>query len=116
MACRTERERGKAADIVAGHAESGLSVAAYCRRRNIPLSSFYFMRRKVQASRSVTMHGGGNKRGGFVPVEIKPDGRADGPSAVLTVTFPGGMVVRTPGTPELMREICDSLLRAEGLA
>jgi hypothetical protein len=33
---------------------SGLPVAAFCRRANVPVSSFYYWRRRVQASASFT--------------------------------------------------------------
>lgn len=45
------RESGAAARwraIIRGHAESGLSVAAYCRRARVPQSSFYAWRRKLR--------------------------------------------------------------------
>ena len=45
------RESGAAArwrEIVRGHADSGLSVAAYCRRARVPQSSFYAWRRKLR--------------------------------------------------------------------
>jgi hypothetical protein len=35
-------------EIVRGHADSGLSVAAYCRRARVPASSFYAWRRKLR--------------------------------------------------------------------
>ena len=35
-------------EIVRGQAESGLSVAAYCRRARVPASSFYAWRRKLR--------------------------------------------------------------------
>ena len=35
-------------EVVRGHAESGLSVAAYCRRVRVPASSFYAWRRKLR--------------------------------------------------------------------
>jgi transposase-like protein len=34
--------------VVRAHAESGLSVAAYCRRARVPQSSFYAWRRKLR--------------------------------------------------------------------
>ena len=46
------RKRGDSAvrwrDIVRGHADSGLSVAAYCRRARVPQSSFFAWRRKLR--------------------------------------------------------------------
>jgi transposase-like protein len=51
------RESGAAArwrDVVRGHAESGLSVAAYCRRARVPASSFYAWRRKLQEGGTFT--------------------------------------------------------------
>jgi integrase len=41
-------------EIVRGHAQSGLSVAAYCRRARGPQSSFYAWRRKLRRSASFT--------------------------------------------------------------
>ena len=35
-------------EIVRGQAESGLSVAAYCRRARVPQSSFFAWRRKLR--------------------------------------------------------------------
>jgi len=35
-------------EIVGGQAQSGLSVAAYCRRVRVPASSFYAWRRKLR--------------------------------------------------------------------
>jgi hypothetical protein len=48
---RKARESGAAArwrEVIRGHAESGLSVAAYCRRARVPQSSFYAWRRKLR--------------------------------------------------------------------
>lgn len=41
-------------EIVRGHAQSGLSVAAYCRRARVPQSSFYAWRRKLRRSATFT--------------------------------------------------------------
>ena len=41
-------------EIVRGQAQSGLSVAAYCRRARVPQSSFYAWRRKLRETAAFT--------------------------------------------------------------
>ena len=48
-------------EIVRGQADSGLSVAAYCRRARVPQSSFYAWRRKLRAA------------GTFAAVRVTPE-------------------------------------------
>jgi len=117
MARGVSKRRSWPADIIAGHAESGLSVAAYCRRHAIPVSSFYFKRRKLRGRDRDGMRAANSERRRFIPVEVKPDELGGSSTTMMvSVTFPSGVVVQAPGTPELMREVFGSLLRAEGLA
>jgi hypothetical protein len=48
-------------EIVRGHADSGLSVAAHCRRARVPQSSFYAWRRKLRDA------------GAFAEVRVTPE-------------------------------------------
>jgi transposase-like protein len=53
----TSKPRDSAAqwrEIVQGQVQSGLSVAAHCRRARVPQSSFYAWRRKLRRSASFT--------------------------------------------------------------
>lgn len=62
-------------EIVRGHADSGLSVAAYCRRARIPPGSFYAWRRKLRDAAV------------FAEVRVAPE------SSPLELVLPGGRSV-----------------------
>lgn len=86
-------------EIVRGQADSGLSVAAYCRRARVPASSFYYWRRKL---RDIAFNG--DDAGTFAEVRVRPapDPAADSGSAngqgALELHLPRGRrVIVRPG-------------------
>ena len=73
-------------EVVRAHAESGLSVAAYCRRAHVPLSSFYAWRRKLRDA------------GTFAEVRVTPEADSgDGPGALELRLPRGRCVIVHPG-------------------
>jgi hypothetical protein len=73
-------------EIVRGHAESGLSVAAYCRRARVPQSSFYAWRRKLRDA------------GTFAEVRVTPEAdAADDLGALELHLRRGRRVIVRPG-------------------
>ena len=57
-------------EIVRDHADSGLSVSAYCRRARVPASSFYHWRRKLREAG--TLHETGGSPAPFTEVRLTP--------------------------------------------
>ena len=102
--------------LVERHAGSGLSITAYCRKHRIPLSSFYYQRRKIQQPAAQKHNSLTSKPPSFIPVEVETESAAASSESIMTVTFPSGLTIEVPGTQSLMREICVSLLRTHGLA
>lgn len=98
--------------IVRGHAESGLSVAAYCRRARVPESSFYAWRRKLRDATT------------FAEVHITPQsgsGRVNGTAfnaSALEVRLRGGPgIVVQPGIDQAtLLALVDALERGSGAA
>ncbi len=83
--------------LISEQKQSGESVAAFCRRREVSVPSFYQWRRKlnrvdVESSTDVSS---------FVPVSVM-----NSPSSI-EFEFPGGVVVRLPRDRELLREFLD---------
>jgi hypothetical protein len=71
-------------NVVRGHAESGLSVVAYCRRARVPQSSFFAWRRKLRGAAT------------FAEVRVAPAAPVD--AGALEVRLPGGRsIVVRPG-------------------
>jgi len=70
-------------EIVRGQANSGLSVAAYCRRARVPQSSFYAWRRKLRETPI------------FAEVRAAPERAPSG--VTVTVPEPGALEVRLAG-------------------
>ena len=91
-------------EIVRGHAASGLSVAAYCRRARVPASSFYAWRRKLRDA------------GMFAEVRVTPEvGAGDGQGA-LEVRLPRGrcVIVRPGFDRQTLRDLVATLEGGNG--
>jgi len=84
-------------EIVWGHADSGLSVAAYCRRARVPQSSFYAWRRRL--------------RGATTFAEVRAAPAAPCNAGVLEVRLPGGrcIVVRPGFDRQTLRDLVATL-------
>lgn len=65
-------------EVVRGHAASGLSVTAYCRRARVPVSSFYAWRRKLRDA------------GTFTEVRVTPEADAADDHGALELHLPRG--------------------------
>ena len=88
--------------ILRDQVRSGLSAAAYCRRVRVPLSSFYFWRRKLRYGARA-----------FAEVRVVPEPTGDG--RALEVRLPGGRcVVVRPGFDR--QTLLDLLSALEGEA
>ena len=80
-------------DVVAAWRNSGVSVRAFCRRRGLQETSFYWWRRTLQqrdrqgATSTAT-------QATFVPVRVVPD-------AMVEIVLPTGVVVRVPAGTEV---------------
>ena len=73
-------------EVVRGHAESGLSVAAYCGRARVPASSFYAWRRKLREA------------GTFAEVRVAPEPDSVNDHGALELHLPRGRrVIVRPG-------------------
>ncbi|MCK4415413.1 MAG: transposase [Candidatus Eisenbacteria sp.] len=93
--------------IVRGQAQSGLSVAAYCRRRRVPQSSFYAWRRKLRDA------------AGFAEVRVAPGSAVAGSHPndaapeidALEVRLPNGrgIVVRPGFDRQTLQVLLDTL-------
>jgi hypothetical protein len=126
------RPQGQTSDrwraILDEHRESGLGVAAFCRHKSIPTSSFYGWRQKLcGTARSAVAKSAGREREAFVPVRITAAG-ADGPRStaavsagerdgVLELCLPGGrrLLLRQGFDPALLRQavlVLESLISA----
>ena len=66
-------------EAVREHAESGLSVVAYCRRARVPQSSFYAWRRKLRNTAA------------FAEVRVTPQPAGD--ASALEVRLPEGRCI-----------------------
>jgi hypothetical protein len=86
-------------EIVRGQADSGLSVAAYCRRARVPQSSFYAWRRKLRDA------------GTFAEVRVTPEADAADGSAALELHLPRGrrVIVRPGFDRQTLRDLVATL-------
>lgn len=71
-------------EVVAGQAESGLSVAAYCRRARVPQASFFAWRRRLRDGTT------------FAEVRVAPAALVDAGALEVRLSGGRGIVVR-PG-------------------
>jgi transposase-like protein len=73
-------------EVVREHAASGLSVAAYCRRARVPVSSFYAWRRKLRDA------------GTFAEVRVMREADSANGQGALELRLPRGRcVIVRPG-------------------
>lgn len=89
-------------EIVRGQADSGLSVAAYCRRAGVSLSSFYAWRRKLRDAATFA--------------EVRFTSAAPVDAAAFEVRLPGGrcLVVRPGFDQQTLLELVAALERGDG--
>ena len=88
-----ERWRG----LISSQADSGLSIAEFCRQNDLPQASFYQWRRKLREQKSQT----------FVPVSIVGD-------AGVRIDFPCGAVLRCAADDsQALEQIVSILVRVE---
>ena len=73
-------------DVVKGWPRSGLTQAAYCRRRGVSVCSFHAWRRRLGGPRRATKV----RPAEFIPVEIHPS------PANIEVLLTNGRVLRVP--------------------
>jgi hypothetical protein len=109
------RDRWRA--IIEEHRGSGLGVAAFCRQKSIPTSSFYGWRQKLCGrAQSHTAKSAEQRRGRFVPVKVSAAGAggrgfasaslASGRDEPLELCLPGGrrLLLRSGFDPALLRQ------------
>ena len=86
-------------DIVRCQADSGLSVAAYCRRARVPASSFYAWRRKLRDA------------GLFAEVRVTPEPNSVNDQGVLELQLPRGrrVIVRPGFDRQTLRDLVATL-------
>lgn len=112
------RSRDRWQAIIDEHRESGLGVAAFCRQKAIPTSSFYGWRQKLFGTApSRAAKSAGQRRTAFVPVRVTATG-ANGPGSTsaspashrgepLELCLPGGrrLLLRSGFDPALLRQV-----------
>lgn len=77
-----------------------LSKKAFCRRENIPYSSFLFWLQKYDQEKKRNLTG--ENTGSFIPIQIKASEAAHNKSPVsLTVEYPNGVRVHLNGAPDI---------------
>jgi hypothetical protein len=112
MATRRNLERWQSwRDVIRRQAESGLSVAAFCREQQVPPASFFAWRKKLaeadqnaNAASSRDADASPEVRAQFVPIAISP---VPPSAANFEIVGPDGyrLVVPTPFDGESLREI-----------
>jgi transposase-like protein len=75
-------------------AASGLSVAEFCRQREISAQSFYLWRRKLAGSQAAT--------GQFVPLLVIP-------ASELIIDLPCGATIRVPVEQAILQRVLSVL-------
>lgn len=86
----TARERWER--LISEQSRSGLSVAEFCRRRDLAQASFYQWRKKLRQAQN------------FVPVSVVG-------GAAVQVEFPCGAVLRVPvGDPPTLKQVVSLLI------
>ena len=95
--------------------EGSTSVRAFCRRRGVTESAFYFWRRRLGEESSAAAAPSGRTDPTFVPVHVVGSG-ALSVGGVIEVVFPCGTVLRAePGADgATLREVL-AVLRAPSL-
>jgi len=92
--------------------EGAGSVRAFCRKRGVKESAFYFWRRKLGEESSAAAGSPGRTGSAFVPVRVVGSGALSA-DAVIEVVFPCGTVLRAgPGADGAMLQDVLSALRA----
>lgn len=107
-AASSERERFWR-KLIAGQAQSGVSIRDWCERHGVSEPSYYFWRRELERRREQRQ----NASPQIVPVEVAPPAAAS--RCDLEIELPGRILVRVgPGCNlDLLRQAL-ALLRAGG--
>ncbi len=96
MSWSARRERWR--ELLTEQADSGLSIAEFCRRSEVSQASFFQWRKKLGAAEAV--------RQPFVPVSLVAE-------TGVSVEFPCGAVMRVPpGDERSLRQILARLLKS----
>lgn len=104
---------GRIQKILEQQRQSDLTVASFCRKKKIPLSTFYNWRRQFKGMVSSTQ---APTPAEFIAVKIR---NTSEPSPIsedrITISFPSGMSMTVPCTPTLVRELTGVALKSEGV-
>ncbi len=105
---RIGRERW--AEFLAEQARSGLSVAEFCRRKQLPQNSFYLWRRKLGGSPGSAGRASRAKRVrtgdvAFIPLTVVG-------AATVGIELPCGATIQVPGDEISLRRVLGVLLEA----
>lgn len=104
-----ERWRG----VIESQAESGLSVAEFCRRHDVSPASFYAWRKRLREENAASRHG--KSTGAFTALRVVDDAAvSDDAGGGASIEFPGGAVLRLPATGAAMRQAILALMEAGG--
>lgn len=97
-------------EIVRGHAASGLSVAAYCRRVRVPASSFYAWRRRLRDAEPLSPS---SNQSAFAEVRVMSE--SAGEANPLELRLPGGrsIVVRRGFDRQTLQQLVAALEHAD---
>ena len=104
---------GRIRKIVEEQRESELSVASYCRKKKIPLSTFYYWRRRFNSNISSRRE---NIDSEFISVKIRNNEEKKLISAdTITISFPTGMSMKVPCTSTIIKELISVVLKTGGI-
>ena len=113
---RNPAREAKWRQVLARHAQSGLSVRAFCRREGLPESAWYAWRRTIRERDTAGEARQLAARPAFVSLVVRPEGAASDAQAVMELR--GGRVLRLPASmpPAQLAAVVHAIEKAEDAA
>ena len=101
MSVRYSREQWR--DLIAEQERSGVTVAEFCRLKDVAEASFYQWRRKLSSEQKAGQAKTPNSESPFVPVSIKG-------TTEVEIALPCGATLRVPHDGPVLRHVLKTLL------
>jgi hypothetical protein len=89
-------------DWISEQADSGMSVAAFCRAKELPVNSFYAWRSKLAAELDGKVFSQATTKELFLPVSLRTCSQVE-------IDLPGGALVRAPAEESVLRQVLSVL-------
>ena len=112
MSLKKKSLNGRIRRIVEEQKTSHLTISSYCRKKKIPLSTFYYWRQRLDSDISLIQK---KTDPGFIQVKISADEKKAVSDETIVINFPAGSSMKVPCTPIVIKELFGVIQKTEGI-